>query len=189
MAMGGRLWKVQVLGVLLVALQAVSPLGVLSLNTEGQLLMQWKTSSLTYTDTMTPDPTQSWKASDATPCNWTGISCTNGSVSSINLNNHLALNGTLPQNIFGEFLHTPPSSIDFLVMSSIMLSLFHYGSQSSSEWFISAESISTWHNHDDDDSRRPNDYEITSVFHLQSRIALNLQARYHPLCRRFPSLE
>lgn len=117
--MGGRLWKLRLLGVLLVALQAVSksPLGVLSLNTEGHLLMQWKTSSLNYTGTTGVDPTKSWKASDATPCNWTGISCTYGSVTSINLNNHLGLNGTLPQNIFGEFLDTPPTSIHVLDMS------------------------------------------------------------------------
>lgn len=161
MAMGGRLWKVQVLGVLLVALQAVSksPLGVLSLNTEGQLLMQWKTSSLTYTDSTSVDPTQSWNAADSTPCKWTGITCTNGSVTSINLHNYLSLNGTLPQNIFGEFLHTPPTSIAFLVMSSTILSLFHFGSQSSSEWFHSAESISSWHNHHHHHvSRRTNDY-------------------------------
>lgn len=112
-AMGGRLCKLRLLGVLLVALQAVSksPLGVLSLNVEGQWLMQWKTSSLNYTDNTTVDPTKSWKASAPTPCKWTGIICTNGSVTSINLHNYQALNGTVPQNIFGEFLDTSPTSI------------------------------------------------------------------------------
>ena len=111
-AMGGRLCKLRLLGVLLVALQAVSksPLGVLSLNVEGQWLMQWK-SSLNYTDNTTVDPTKSWKASASTPCKWTGIICTNGSVTSINLHNYMALNGTVPQNIFGEFLDTSPTSI------------------------------------------------------------------------------
>lgn len=110
--MGRRLWKLRLLGVLLVALQAVSksPLGVLSLNAEGLWLMQWK-SSLNYTGIKTADPTQSWKATDPTPCKWTGIICTNGSVTSINLNNYGALNGILPQNVFGESLDTSPTSI------------------------------------------------------------------------------
>jgi hypothetical protein len=120
-AMGGRLCKLRLLGVLLVALQAVSksPLGVLSLNIEGQWLMQWK-SSLTYTDNTSVDPTQSWKASDSTPCKWTGIFCTNGSVTSIDLFNYAALNGILPQNIFGEFLDTSSTSIHVRDNMSLM---------------------------------------------------------------------
>jgi len=54
---------------------------VLSLNEEGNLLLNSKQDYLEYVN----DSMSNWNASDTTPCFWNGVKCTEGSVSVLDL--------------------------------------------------------------------------------------------------------
>ncbi|XP_076942883.1 leucine-rich repeat receptor-like serine/threonine-protein kinase RGI4 [Bidens hawaiensis] len=65
-----------------------------AIETQGQALIQWKTTLTTPTNVL-----NSWNPLDSTPCNWVGITCnSNSDVVSIHLNN-MNIHGPLPSNL------------------------------------------------------------------------------------------
>jgi hypothetical protein len=70
---------------------------VLGLNEEGQLLLNWKQGSLQDPD----NSLSNWNASDATPCFWNGVNCTQGSVSAVDFSPFVNLGGPMDTLAFG----------------------------------------------------------------------------------------
>ncbi|KAM0018340.1 putative protein kinase RLK-Pelle-LRR-XI-1 family [Helianthus debilis subsp. tardiflorus] len=65
----------------------------LSIDVQGQALLQWKSQLNSSTNAL-----QSWNPSDSTPCKWVGVQCNNHShVTSIELN-YVDIQGPLPSN-------------------------------------------------------------------------------------------
>jgi hypothetical protein len=91
-------------------LQKVSVMGILAgfwvvvfffpsfahaLSAEGQALLEFKNNITDANQLLT-----NWDASDATPCNWTGVTCTSNSVTTLDLWN-FNISGPMPPGIFG----------------------------------------------------------------------------------------
>jgi hypothetical protein len=71
---------------------------VLALNEEGRLLLQWK-QGLNDPENLLGN----WNPADATPCMWTGVQCTQGSISAISLVKFTSLTGPVNAHTFGSF--------------------------------------------------------------------------------------
>lgn len=67
-----------------------------ALSAEGQALLEFK-SNITDANQLLIN----WDASDATPCNWTGVNCTSNSVTTLDLWN-FNISGPMPPGIFGQ---------------------------------------------------------------------------------------
>ncbi|KAL6195210.1 hypothetical protein ACLB2K_030830 [Fragaria x ananassa] len=82
-----------------------------SIDEQGQALLAWKNSLNSSTDAL-----KSWVSSDASPCNWFGIRCSdsNGEVTEITLK-AIDLQGSLPSNL------QPLKSLRSLIISSTNL--------------------------------------------------------------------
>jgi hypothetical protein len=92
-----RLWRVCLLYASAVCTVMVFSGCVLGLNEEGQLLINWKQGSLQDPD----NNLSNWNASDATPCFWNGVNCTQGSVSVVDFSPFWNLGGPIDTLTFG----------------------------------------------------------------------------------------
>jgi hypothetical protein len=92
-----RLWRVHLLHAVTACIVTVFSGCVLGLNEEDQLLINWKQGSLQDPDTNLSN----WNASDATPCFWNGVNCTQGSVSVLDFSPFPNLGGPIDTLTFG----------------------------------------------------------------------------------------